>query len=191
MQDPIILRDASTRDLAAVAGLLEEAYAEHAGNFPPPVWRTYRRELAAVEDRFAVSELIVATRGQELVGTVTFYAEGARDGHGWPAGVASLRLLAVRPAVRGAGVGRALAGACIERARLHGASHLGLHTAAFMAAANRLYTRLGFQRAPHLDFDANTHYAGAGPGPAADHLPGWAYLLALQPAGSTPEPGAG
>jgi len=181
VQDPLILRDASTGDLAGVANLLEQAYAEHERRFPPAVWATYRRELAAVGDRLAVSELIVGMRGGELVGTVTFYPQAAADGHDWPPGVASLRLLAVRPGARGAGVGAALVAACIRRARAQGAAHLGLHTASFMEAANRLYARLGFVRAPHLDFDADVRYGGAPVGPGTGRLAGAAYLLPLEP----------
>lgn len=54
------------------------------------------------------------------------------------------------PAARGRGVGLALMQECIWRARQHSAS-LTLHTTPMMAAAVRLYERLGFARAPELD----------------------------------------
>jgi ribosomal protein S18 acetylase RimI-like enzyme len=49
-------------------------------------------------------------------------------------------------------VGEALVRACAERARAAGAAALGLHTSASMAAARRMYARLGFVRAPGADF---------------------------------------
>lgn len=179
MRAELILKDASAEERAEVAALLQAAYAEHRQHFPAAVWHAYRGELDAVDDRLDVSELIVAVRDRELVGTVTLYPDGRLDGHDWPPGVASLRLLAVRPGVRGAGVGRALVSECVARAGRHGASHLGLHTATFMQAANRLYADLGFQRAPHLDFDAETHYARVPPDAATGQLSGMAYLLPL------------
>ena len=41
---------------------------------------------------------------------------------------------------------------CVTRARASGATSLTLHTTDFMQAAVRLYGRLGFVRAPDLDF---------------------------------------
>ena len=63
-----------------------------------------------------------------------------------------VRLVAVAPAGRGRGVGRALMEACVERARSSGAPGLVLHTMAMMIAARSLYDSMGFGRAPELDF---------------------------------------
>jgi ribosomal protein S18 acetylase RimI-like enzyme len=62
-------------------------------------------------------------------------------------------LLAVDPGARGHGVGDALMQAGIQRARATGAGALTLHTTPMMAAAMRLYTRLGFVHVPELDFE--------------------------------------
>lgn len=179
MQDPLIVRDASGDELPDVSAVLTAAYAEHRARFPAPVWTSYQREVVAVAARLDAGELIVAVRGGEVVGTATFYAHGSLDGHAWPPGVASLRLLAVRPGARTAGVGRALVGECVQRARRAGAAELGLHTAPFMEAANRLYTDVGFLRAPAFDFDAEVHYAGAPAAGSSGLLAGEAFLLPL------------
>jgi ribosomal protein S18 acetylase RimI-like enzyme len=63
-----------------------------------------------------------------------------------------VRLLAVAPEARGTGVGRALMGECVRRARAMGATELGLHTSVSMRAAMQLYERMGFVRAPEFDF---------------------------------------
>ena len=63
-----------------------------------------------------------------------------------------LRLLAVPPDQRGQGIGAALVRECIERARRSGAKILALHTTDMMRTAMRMYERLGFARAPELDF---------------------------------------
>ena len=64
----------------------------------------------------------------------------------------SLRLLAVRPGMRGMGIGSALLEECLRRARASGATSLVLHTGQVMKAAQRLYERHGFVRAPDYDF---------------------------------------
>ena len=63
-----------------------------------------------------------------------------------------LRLLAVSQDARGKGVGSALVKECVRRARLMGATELGLHTSRSMRAAMRLYLSMGFERAPERDF---------------------------------------
>lgn len=179
-----MVRDASPQECDVVAGLLDAAYAEHAAHFPPEIWVSYRREIAAVAERAGAGELLVTVRGGVLEGTATFYADGRMDGHAWPPGVGSLRLLAVHPRARTGGIGRALVRECVARARQAGCSDLGLHTAPFMQAANRLYADLGFVRTPALDFDAQLRYAGETAGGARVRLAGQAFLLPLGPTGA-------
>src|SRR5262249_56991066 len=64
-----------------------------------------------------------------------------------------VRLLAVAPSARGGGIGALLMQECARRARAAGAEALTLHTTDMMQAAMRLYARLGFERAPALDFE--------------------------------------
>src|SRR2546429_8046958 len=63
-----------------------------------------------------------------------------------------VRLLAVVPDARGEGVGAALMNECAQRARRASATALGLHTMYIMRAAVRMYERMGYVRAPDLDF---------------------------------------
>lgn len=56
------------------------------------------------------------------------------------------------PAARGAGVGKALTGKCIELARNKGQSAVILHTTGAMQVAWGMYERLGFVRSADLDF---------------------------------------
>jgi GNAT superfamily N-acetyltransferase len=86
----------------------------------------------------------------------------ARDGAWRPAGCVAIRPLPdgacelkrmyVRPAFRGRGLGRALAGRALAEARARGYTVMRLDTAAFLAAANHLYADLGFrQTGPYYD----------------------------------------
>ena len=61
------------------------------------------------------------------------------------------RFLAVDPAARGRGVGRALFQACLDRARAAGKRRMALHTTEWMATARAMYERAGFQREPEGD----------------------------------------
>jgi ribosomal protein S18 acetylase RimI-like enzyme len=66
---------------------------------------------------------------------------------------AEFRMLGVAPDAQGRGVGEALVRACIARARAEGRVRLVLSTTDPMEAAQRLYARLGFRRAPSRDWE--------------------------------------
>jgi ribosomal protein S18 acetylase RimI-like enzyme len=109
--------------------------------------------MSHVRGRMAESQVIVAELNHRLVGTVTLYLEGPHHSQtGWPEGWAGIRLLAVHPAYRQRGFGRALMEECLRRCRQHGITTVGLHTTELMDVARRMYERLGFRRAPEFDF---------------------------------------
>lgn len=91
-------------------------------------------------------------RGQ-ILGTVML--------QGWPRGgeilagpdEAEIRALAVMPAARGTGLGRALLAAVIARAVQEGVRHLVLLTQPEMKTAQRLYDEAGFTRLPERDWE--------------------------------------
>ena len=129
----------------------------------------YLDELRDARRRAAHAELLVATSPTvPLAGTVTWcvagnaYAELAREGE------AEFRMLAVAPAARGQGVGRALVEACVRRARERGHRALVLCTTGIDGPAVRLYERLGFVR------DATRDWA------PVPEVPLYAYALALE-----------
>lgn len=146
------IRKARLAEQDAAAQLLREAYQQYEPMMPPEPWREYVSDIVDVRGRWGQSELLVAELEGRLVGAVTFYPDGMRSGEGWPPGWAAVRLLAVRPVSRGAGVGRALMAECLRRCRSLGLKTVGLHTTEAMAVAKAMYERMGFVRVPEFDF---------------------------------------
>lgn len=149
----VVLREASAAELAAVGETMVAAYQEFTPPGPPAQWLHYLDEIRDVRRRLRESTLIVADDGGQIVGAVTYYADGSKETNGgWPPSWAVFRLLAVHPAARGRGFGRLLTEECIRRARAAGSAAVGLHTTHLMNVARAMYERMGFVRVPELDF---------------------------------------
>ena len=150
------LRDARASDRGAIEAVTLSAFQEYAASMPNR-WEDYRQSILAALAAVQPAAQIVAEQKSEIIGSVLLYPKGtviAIPGRApitliWP----EVRLLAVAPAAQGQGVGAALMQECVHRARHSGARALGLHTSDIMNAAMRLYERMGFQRAPELDFE--------------------------------------
>ena len=146
----------------------------------------YREQLAVPDRRLEGSSgLLVAELDHAVVGTVTYVRPGDREWEGRPTpeGDAGFRVLAVAPGTEGRGVGRALVGACIQRAREDGAHRMVITSMSWMGRAHALYLGLGFVRRPDLDVrfpggdgyifaldltgEAETRFGPAGPVPAS------------------------
>ena len=112
----------------------------------------YRDRLRDVATRDAQAEVWVAALDDRVVGVVTYCPPGSpwreigRDDEG------EFRMLAVHPAAQGSGAGTALARLCEQRAREDGATGMALSSLATMAAAHRIYARLGYVRDPGRDW---------------------------------------
>ncbi len=149
------LRDAGEHDRDAVREVTLSAYQEYAPQMPVH-WEGYRKSILATLADVKPAEQIVAEREGAIVGAILLYPVGTVffSSNRPPVPIVSpeMRLLAVAPAARGRGVGAALVRECVRRARRAGASALTLHTSDVMRTAMRMYERIGFVRAPELDF---------------------------------------
>jgi GNAT superfamily N-acetyltransferase len=147
------IRDARSDELDEVSLVIRDAYLEYENSFPSEHWKSYLENIMDVRSRLGVSELIVAELNGRIAGTVTLYPDASGSSQeGWPEGWAGIRLLAVHPAYRGRGIGRALMEECIHRCREQNIATIGLHTAEIMSVARKMYERMGFVRAPEYDF---------------------------------------
>jgi ribosomal protein S18 acetylase RimI-like enzyme len=156
------LREARPADHDAIVEVTLAAYQEYATQVP--FWAPYRQNILATLANPQPATQLVAEHETTIVGTVLLYPPrpaGATVAPGqgrWP----EVRLLAVSPSARGQGVAHALMQECIRRARASGADALTLHTMSAMRSALRLYTRIGFQPAPDLDFQPTPNFTVKG-----------------------------
>jgi GNAT superfamily N-acetyltransferase len=150
------IQRARAEELAELGALFASALAAYRGTEADAVLDAYLHDLQdGARSRWETAETYVAVLRDSIVGSVTFYPDVALEG--WsnlPAGWAGFRALAVHPATRGAGVGRALVEQCLSRGREVGAPVVGIHTADLLGEAVRLYERLGFVRCAEYDLPA-------------------------------------
>jgi predicted N-acetyltransferase YhbS len=144
------LRDARPEEYAEVLAVTRAAYEQYASAMPADRWEWYLQNMAETITQPPIDGAparIVAEADGIILGSVLLFPAGSTEGD-----EPHVRLLAVPPAVRGRGVGRALMDECLRRARVAGASTLTLHTTTMMEVAKAMYERMGFVRAPELDF---------------------------------------
>jgi ribosomal protein S18 acetylase RimI-like enzyme len=114
----------------------------------------YAAELLDAATRGREAELVVALDDEtaDVIGTVTYCPPGSPWRELGSDGEGEFRMLAVAPANRGRGVGRALVQYCIDRTAQLGLSGLTICSLPEMTTAHRLYESFGFRRAPERDW---------------------------------------
>jgi GNAT superfamily N-acetyltransferase len=161
----VLLRDFAAIDQARVDQLALEAWEQYREQYSD--WDTFRQRISAMSDLAATGEIIVAVVAGRIEGAVAYVGPGKPKSDmfrpEWPI----MRMLVVSPAARGLGLGRALARACISRARRDGADVFALHTSDMMTVALPMYLRMGFER--------------VGPAPTMFGVPYSIYLKSLAP----------
>ena len=102
-------------------------------------FQNFERELADFPSSYLPPDgaLLIATVDERLAGSIAMRRLGEH--------VCEMKRLYVRPEFRGLGLGRTLAGAIIDAARVIGYRHMRLDTLPGMDDAQRLYRDLGFR----------------------------------------------
>lgn len=150
-----VVRVAVDDELDAAGRLVADAYVA-GGSLTGDEEHGYLDHIRDARGRARHCPILVAVGdpGGELLGCVTYVpAAGNPFAELEEEGEAGFRMLGVAPAAQGRGVGQALVEACIARAGADRRSGLAISTGPEMAAAHRLYRRLGFRRAPDRDFE--------------------------------------
>ncbi len=148
----IVVREAHPDEFAVLGEIVVSAYREVGALEGDEAYAAELRDVAARAAAAVVFAALDPAAGRP-VGCATYVpglasplAEELRPGE------ASIRMLAVDPAAAGRGAGTALAAACVERARADGFGRVVLHSLPVMAAAQRIYLRLGFRHVPERDW---------------------------------------
>ncbi len=148
----LLVRRAGPADHEAVGRITVEAYRDDGFI---PAGDDYLDELADAATRDREAELWVAVDDaddREVLGSVTYCLPGTPFAELAGPGEGELRMLGVTRSARRRGVAERLVVRCIERSRELGHQALVLSSMPEMAAAHRLYDRLGFRRTPARDW---------------------------------------
>ena len=153
MTGPVV-RVARPDDVVAAGALTAEAYVAD-GLLEDD--DDYAAELRDARRRAAEAVLLVAVAGtadgrEAVVGSITVAPYGSSYAEVAEPGEVELRMLAVAPEARNHGLAAQLMRAGLREALTAGARRVVLSTQDAMAAAQRLYDRLGFVREPERDW---------------------------------------
>ncbi|HZQ06558.1 MAG TPA: GNAT family N-acetyltransferase [Anaerolineae bacterium] len=151
----LILRDARPDEKNKILDLTLSAYQQYA-----PImgehWQEYQDNITATLADPSPAAQIVAEQNGAIVGTALLYPTGTvfhlDDDTDLRLPAPEIRLLAVAPSARGQGIGEALTRECMQRARTAGDRIITLHTTDMMQVAKTMSEKMGFVRAPELDF---------------------------------------
>lgn len=151
MNKKVLIRAADPGELEAIEALVKGAYREFRDLVPEAGWAHWMESITQALHSGEGLILVAEVEGA-IQGAVQFFPDAGRahQGH-WPAGAATIRLLAVRPGARSQGLGALLTKECLRRAQDLKIPTLYLYTGRFMLAARHIYEKLGFQRAPEFD----------------------------------------
>jgi ribosomal protein S18 acetylase RimI-like enzyme len=144
------IRRARPDDYEAIEAVTVAAYEE----FLTGAEDNYRHRLADAPGRDRDAELWVAVADdtERVLGNVTICPEGSPWREIAKPGEGEFRMLAVAPDARRQGVGEALVHLVLGRLGDQGVRTVVLSSLEEMAGAHRIYRRLGFERAPDLDW---------------------------------------
>jgi ribosomal protein S18 acetylase RimI-like enzyme len=153
--DVELLVPEQSRDFAAVRAIFRE-YAASLGI--DLAFQDFEQELATLPGDYAMPRgaLLLARVNGEVAGCCALRPLDAAD---YP-NASEMKRLYVRPAYRGLGLGRLLAAAILDAARVVGYDHVLLDTLDDMEAARALYEDLGFKEVPPYYHNpiAGAHY---------------------------------
>ncbi len=145
--EAVHIREARPEEFGTILDVTRAAYEQYAADMPAERWDGYMQNMADTIMQNGSVARIVAERDERIVGSVLLFPPGGPGGD-----EPMVRLLAVAPEARQQGIARTLMDECLRRARQSGAATLVLHTTQMMAVAQQMYERMGFVRAPELDF---------------------------------------
>lgn len=154
ISNTIMISELLTDEAEIVRQLLIESYRQYKEHFSPQGWKEYAKKIASSVDNPNVDKILVAKLDQQILGSLQLFqsAEKAYEKPELDIHAPIIRLLAVHPAARGYGVGKALLKTVLHDAEADGEANVFLHTTDFMVDAIHLYTTFGFKRDESRDY---------------------------------------
>jgi ribosomal protein S18 acetylase RimI-like enzyme len=153
------IRLAEANEQRRIDALAVEAWAVLKDGYSPDQWEWLILRIGRMSKIAEGGDILVAAEGNEILGAVGYVPAGGSDATSFPLDWPVMRMLVVRPSMRGKGIGKALATACVQRARESGAHCVGLHTSPIMTVALPMYRRMGFVEDGEMPPIAGAPYA--------------------------------
>lgn len=139
--EPYRIRPITPEDDASVAAIIRKVMPEFGADGPGfAIHDPEVGHMSAAYGRPGSAYFVIDRAGQVLGGG------GIAPLEGGPEGVCELRKMYFLPELRGLGMGERLLAHCLEAARALGFTRCYLETLTGMAAAQRLYEKMGFSK---------------------------------------------
>ncbi|MEO6599550.1 MAG: GNAT family N-acetyltransferase [Polyangiaceae bacterium] len=153
------IRLAEANEHCHTDALAVEAWAVLKDGYSPDQWEWLLLRIGGMSKIAEGGHILVAAEGNQIFGAVGYVPAGGSDPASFALDWPVMRMLVVRPSMRGRGIGKALAIACVQRARESGAHCIGLHTSPIMTVALPMYRRMGFVEDGEMPPIAGAPYA--------------------------------
>ncbi len=153
------IRKARREEFKAIGALLVEVYSNLKG-FPKleeqPEYYKMLKNVGALTNNPKVKIFAAVSEQNQIGGAVVYFHDMKDYGSGGTAtkekNACGFRLLGVDASVRGLGLGKKLTEFCVNKGKVDNCETMVIHSTKSMELAWGMYERLGFQRAPDLDF---------------------------------------
>jgi GNAT superfamily N-acetyltransferase len=142
----IVLRDGTDADVAMITQVVQEGFAEYAGKLDPPSG-AHRETADTIAAKMAQGGAVMAFVEEKCVGVVLFNPDN---------GSMYLGRLAVLPAYRAQGVGRALVAAVEQKAKITGLPRIWLGVRLALPRNRAFFEGLGYQIIAYHSHDGYT-----------------------------------
>jgi len=137
-----LIRDYHDDDAKGLNALAIEAFEQYSCHYSS--WTDIREKLGNMSALAESAHIFVAECNGKLIGAVAYLGQKTVKPRIFKPEWSIMRMLVVAPNARNQGIGRALAEACIERAKFEHVEAIALHTSPIMSTAVTLYESLGF-----------------------------------------------
>ena len=139
-----MLRDYVPADAEPLGKVALDAFEQFRTSYSN--WPAMADGVSRMSSLSKTGEIIVAEEQGQIIGGVTYVGPNQPKAPYFDATWPIIRMLVVKPAARGKGLGRLLTEECVRRARRDKSQIIALHTTPIMTVALPMYLRMGFTK---------------------------------------------